>query len=47
VVKKVLYGDKDGLAAHLKKGAIVIDMSSSNPSVTRELGHGSSYRAWI
>lgn len=38
VVKKVLYGDKDGLAAHLKKGAVVIDMSSSEPSVTRELG---------
>jgi 3-hydroxyisobutyrate dehydrogenase len=38
VVKKVLFGDKDGLAAHLKKGSVVIDMSSSNPSVTRELG---------
>ena len=38
VVKKVLYGEQDGLAAQLKKGAIVIDMSSSNPSVTRELG---------
>ena len=38
VVKKVLFGEGGGLAAHLKKGAIVIDMSSSNPSVTRELG---------
>jgi 3-hydroxyisobutyrate dehydrogenase len=38
VVKQVLFGDMDGLAAHLKKGAVVIDMSSSNPSVTRELG---------
>lgn len=38
VVKKVLFGDQDGLAAHLKKGAVVIDMSSSSPSVTRELG---------
>lgn len=38
VVKKVLFGDKDGLAAHLKRGSVVIDMSSSNPSVTRELG---------
>jgi 3-hydroxyisobutyrate dehydrogenase len=38
VVKKVLYGEHDGLAAKLKKGAVVIDMSSSNPSVTRELG---------
>jgi 3-hydroxyisobutyrate dehydrogenase len=38
VVKKVLYGDKDALAAHLKPGSVVIDMSSSSPSVTRELG---------
>jgi 3-hydroxyisobutyrate dehydrogenase len=38
VVKKVLYGDKGALAAHLRKGAVLIDMSSSNPSVTRELG---------
>ncbi|MBE0624634.1 MAG: NAD(P)-dependent oxidoreductase [Burkholderiales bacterium] len=38
VVRKVLYGDADGLAAHLKKGAVVIDMSSSEPAVTRELG---------
>ena len=38
VVKKVLYGDDGGLAAHLKKGAVVIDMSSSSPPVTRELG---------
>jgi 3-hydroxyisobutyrate dehydrogenase len=38
VVNKVLYGENDGLAAQLSKGAIVIDMSSSNPSVTRELG---------
>ena len=37
VVKKVLFGES-GLAAHLKKGSVVIDMSSSNPSVTRELG---------
>jgi 3-hydroxyisobutyrate dehydrogenase len=37
VVKKVLLGE-GGLAAHLKRGAVVIDMSSSNPSVTRELG---------
>ena len=38
VVKKVLFGGQDGLAAHLRRGAVVIDMSSSNPSVTRELG---------
>jgi 3-hydroxyisobutyrate dehydrogenase len=38
VVNKVLFGEGGGLAAHLKKGAVVIDMSSSNPSVTRELG---------
>jgi 3-hydroxyisobutyrate dehydrogenase len=37
VVKKVLFGE-GGLAAQLKPGAVVIDMSSSNPSVTRELG---------
>ena len=38
VVKTVLFGGNDALAAHLKKGSVVIDMSSSNPSVTRELG---------
>jgi 3-hydroxyisobutyrate dehydrogenase len=38
VVKKVLYGEGDALASQLKRGAVVIDMSSSNPSVTRELG---------
>ena len=38
VVQKVLYGEGDALAAQLQPGAIVIDMSSSNPSVTRELG---------
>jgi len=38
VVKNVLYGGGDALAAHLKPGAVVIDMSSSSPSVTRELG---------
>jgi 3-hydroxyisobutyrate dehydrogenase len=37
VVKKVLFGE-GGMAAHLKKGSVVIDMSSSNPSVTREIG---------
>ena len=38
VVKKVLFGGEDGLAAHLQPGSVVIDMSSSDPSVTRELG---------
>ena len=38
VVKKVLFGEGDALAAQLKPGSVVIDMSSSNPSVTRELG---------
>jgi 3-hydroxyisobutyrate dehydrogenase len=38
VVKQVLFGGKDALAAQLKQGAVVIDMSSSDPSVTRELG---------
>jgi 3-hydroxyisobutyrate dehydrogenase len=38
VVKQVLYGEGDALAAQLKPGAVVIDMSSSRPGVTRELG---------
>jgi 3-hydroxyisobutyrate dehydrogenase len=38
VVKRVLFGEKDGLAAHLSRGSVVIDMSSSDPSVTREIG---------
>jgi 3-hydroxyisobutyrate dehydrogenase len=38
VVNRVLFGEKDNLAAHLSRGSIVIDMSSSNPSVTREIG---------
>ena len=38
VVQQVLYGAGDELGTHLKQGAIVIDMSSSNPAVTRELG---------
>jgi 3-hydroxyisobutyrate dehydrogenase len=37
-VNRVLFGEKDSLAAHLPRGSIVIDMSSSNPSVTREIG---------
>jgi 3-hydroxyisobutyrate dehydrogenase len=38
VVEKVLFGAADALAASLAKGAVVIDMSSSNPSATREIG---------
>lgn len=38
VVKRVLFGGKDGLASHLRPGAIVIDMGSSDPSVTRGIG---------
>ena len=38
VVKRVLFGDQDGLVAHLARGSVVIDMSSSSPSVTREIG---------
>jgi 3-hydroxyisobutyrate dehydrogenase len=38
VVKRVLFGEKDSLAANLSSGSLVIDMSSSNPSVTREIG---------
>ena len=37
-VKRVFFGEKEGLAAHLSRGSVVIDMSSSNPSVTREIG---------
>ena len=38
VVKRVLFGDKEALTAHLMPGSVLIDMSSSDPSVTRELG---------
>jgi 3-hydroxyisobutyrate dehydrogenase len=38
VVERVLFGKQEGLAAHLSRGSVVIDMSSSNPSVTREIG---------
>ncbi|ADZ71597.1 Probable 6-phosphogluconate dehydrogenase protein [Polymorphum gilvum SL003B-26A1] len=39
VVRKVMLGAADdGLAAHLKPGALVIDMSSADPIGTRELG---------
>ena len=38
VVNRVLFGERDNLVAHLSRGSIVIDMSSSNPSVTREIG---------
>ncbi len=38
VVKRVLFGDKEALTAHLMPGSVVIDMSSSDPSVTREIG---------
>lgn len=38
VVKKVLFGDQEALTAHLMPGSVVIDMSSSDPSVTREIG---------
>jgi len=38
VVKRVLFGDQDGLVSHLARGSVVIDMSSSSPSVTREIG---------
>ena len=38
VVTRLLFSEKDSLAAHLSRGSIVIDMSSSNPSVTREIG---------
>jgi len=37
-VHRVLFGEKDSLAAHLLAGSIVIDMSSSNPPATRQIG---------
>lgn len=38
VVKHVLFDDPKPLISHLMPGAIVIDMSSSDPSATREIG---------
>jgi 3-hydroxyisobutyrate dehydrogenase len=38
IVESVLLGD-GGWAAHLKAGAVVIDMSSSEPARSRELAH--------
>jgi 3-hydroxyisobutyrate dehydrogenase len=38
VVKRVLFDENEGLATHLARDSVVIDMSSSNPSVTREIG---------
>jgi len=42
IVRKVLCGERDGfencVAAGMKQGALVIDMSSSSPVGTRELG---------
>jgi 3-hydroxyisobutyrate dehydrogenase len=38
VVKQVLFGGKEGLAAHASRGSIVIDMGSSDPFITREIG---------
>ena len=38
VVMRVLYGGTEALSAYLKPGSAVIDMSSSDPSVTREIG---------
>jgi 3-hydroxyisobutyrate dehydrogenase len=37
VVRRVMLGE-EGLARHLKPGAVLIDMSSSDPVGTRELG---------
>jgi 3-hydroxyisobutyrate dehydrogenase len=38
VVNRVLFGEMDSLATYLSRGSIVIDMSSSIPSMTREIG---------
>lgn len=37
IVRAVCLGD-DGLAAHLKPGAVIVDMSSSDPVETRKIG---------
>ena len=39
IVREVVLDGADNLAAGLPKGAIVVDMSSSSPVGTRELGH--------
>lgn len=38
VVRDVLVGEGGGLAASMKPGTVVVDMSSSEPTGTRELG---------
>ena len=38
IVTRVLFGDNKALTTHLMPGSVVIDMSSSDPSVTRALG---------
>jgi 3-hydroxyisobutyrate dehydrogenase len=38
IVRDVMLGDRGGLAAALQPGALLIDMSSSDPIGTRELG---------
>jgi len=39
VVREVLLQAQGGLARHLTRGTVVVDMSSSEPMGTRELGH--------
>lgn len=38
VVRRICYGEGDNLLAGLKPGSILVDMSSSEPTGTRELG---------
>lgn len=38
VVREVLVGEGSGLIASMKRGTVVVDMSSSEPTGTRELG---------
>ncbi|MGO4835113.1 NAD(P)-dependent oxidoreductase, partial [Rhizobiaceae sp. 2RAB30] len=38
IMQDVLLGGRDGVAETLKRGSIVIDMGSSDPYLTREVG---------
>lgn len=37
IVQQVLFDSKEGMASHLSRDSVVIDMSSSDPSVTRKI----------
>lgn len=46
IVRGVCLGE-NGLAAHLRDGAVIIDMSSSDPNETRKLGEELSLRGLV